>query len=47
MGSERGKSLMSVELAMKREMAYHRHLELVQLIEDCKSGELPASPNVS
>lgn len=47
MGSERGKSVMSMELAMKREMAYRRHLELVQLIEDCKSGKLAASPNVS
>ncbi|KAL2935276.1 Zinc finger RNA-binding protein 2 [Bienertia sinuspersici] len=46
MTSNRGKYVMSPELAMKREMAYRQRLELLQLIgNSSESGKLPAPSN--
>ncbi|XP_048501686.2 uncharacterized protein LOC125497999 [Beta vulgaris subsp. vulgaris] len=44
MHSERGKYVMSPELAIKREMAYLKQLELMQLIQKSESKKLPPPP---
>uniref|UniRef100_A0A803L9D6 C2H2-type domain-containing protein n=1 Tax=Chenopodium quinoa TaxID=63459 RepID=A0A803L9D6_CHEQI len=45
MGSARGKYEISPELAIKREMAYREHLELMQLIKSTEAKQVPASSN--
>uniref|UniRef100_A0A803M0Y3 C2H2-type domain-containing protein n=1 Tax=Chenopodium quinoa TaxID=63459 RepID=A0A803M0Y3_CHEQI len=45
MGSARGKYEISAELAIKREMAYREHLELMQLIKSTEAKQVPAPSN--